>query len=318
MSGTRAADPSGARTPAVTIGVPVYNGEDYLESALEAIRAQTFVDWECVVSDNGSTDRTCEIVEAFAARDPRFRLVRQVRNIGAVANFAALAELARGRYFAWAGHHDLHLPDWLARLVETLEANPQAVLAYPFFKKIDPQGRELADMTGVFDTRGLDTLGRAHEACLYLRLCGSRVYGLIRVEALRRVRVRITPLWDRLFLMKLLMEGDFVQVPEILWLRRYFGNDLLKEAPEKVVSRQMRVLFPCQRPPIYSYWYWLTHLVYLFLDLIASKPRRWGDATHLKSTLVLMESYWIVHNLSWRESFKVAVAVRAILQGATP
>ena len=104
------------RTPRVTIGLPVYNGEDFLESALDTLLAQTYTDFELVIADNASTDRTGEICRR-AARDARVRYHRNDENVGAMRNFNRVFELARGEYFMWAAHDDAHEPDYLRRCV---------------------------------------------------------------------------------------------------------------------------------------------------------------------------------------------------------
>ncbi len=60
--------------PKVTIGMPVYNGVDYMAEALDSIRAQTYTDFEIVISDNGSTDETVALCQDYAARDTRIRV----------------------------------------------------------------------------------------------------------------------------------------------------------------------------------------------------------------------------------------------------
>src|SRR5919112_5909956 len=101
--------------PRVTIGLPVYNGERFLEQALDGLLAQTFTDFELIISDNASTDRTPEICQAYAARDSRIRYVRQPENIGAGPNHNILVPMARGEYFKWASHDDLYDPDLVAK-----------------------------------------------------------------------------------------------------------------------------------------------------------------------------------------------------------
>ena len=81
------------KQPRVSIGIPVYNGENYLAEALDSLLRQSFGDFELLISDNASTDRTQEICRAYAARDARIRYVRQDRNIGAGPNHNRVLEL---------------------------------------------------------------------------------------------------------------------------------------------------------------------------------------------------------------------------------
>jgi glycosyltransferase involved in cell wall biosynthesis len=115
--------------PAVSIGMPVYNAEEYLPAAIGAILAQDFRDFELIISDNASTDRSAEICEGFARRDSRIRFVRQARNRGATANFRFVLDEARAPLFMWAAADDVRSPDFLSRTVEALRRRPDAIAA---------------------------------------------------------------------------------------------------------------------------------------------------------------------------------------------
>ena len=100
--------------PRVSIGLPIYNGENFLGDAVESLLAQTFTDFELVLVDNASTDGTAAMCERFVARDKRVRYHRNPQNIGGAPNFNLAFQLAdRAPYFKWAAHDDRHLPDFL-------------------------------------------------------------------------------------------------------------------------------------------------------------------------------------------------------------
>ena len=105
MSNHSADEPTAV--PRVTIGLPVYNGENYLAEAIDSILGQTFTDFELIISDNASTDRTEEICRRYAAEDDRIRYFRHDRNRGASPNYNFTVEKARGEYFKWAAHDDV-------------------------------------------------------------------------------------------------------------------------------------------------------------------------------------------------------------------
>ena len=88
-----------SRIPEVSIGIPVYNGTDFLGAAIESHLAQTFGDFELVISDNASTDGTEDLCRAYAQQDSRVRYVRQAENIGANANFNEVVHLSRAPYY---------------------------------------------------------------------------------------------------------------------------------------------------------------------------------------------------------------------------
>lgn len=212
--------------PRVTIGLPVHNGEAYLASALDALRAQTLTDFEVIVCDNASTDGTRAICETAAASDPRIQYIRHPENLGAAPNFNFAFAHARGEFFKWAFHDDLCAPQYLARCVEALDrAGERAVLAYPKTQWIDADGRTL----GVYEedlpwegasahTRVASLLGDMQRTHLHKCL---PVCGLMRSAALRRTRLHGSFVSsDTVLLLELALLGDWVPVPEVLFLRR--------------------------------------------------------------------------------------------------
>src|SRR5437879_5289624 len=120
-----------ASPPRVTIGMPVYNGEARLATALDSLLAQDYRDFELIISDNASTDATGSICHDYARADGRIRYYRHPQNMGAAHNFQRVLQLARGQYFMWAAYDDLWDPDFLTRCLAVLETDPSAVLAYP-------------------------------------------------------------------------------------------------------------------------------------------------------------------------------------------
>ena len=141
------------RAPQLSIGLPVYNGERFLPQALECLLAQTFGDFEILIGDNASTDRTEEICQDYVRRDQRLRYVRHERNLGAVANFNRVFHLTTAPLFKWAAHDDLHRETYLENCVRLLDEHPDTVLAHsntllidehsePF--PFDPDGRVLS------------------------------------------------------------------------------------------------------------------------------------------------------------------------------
>jgi glycosyltransferase involved in cell wall biosynthesis len=114
-------------SPTVSIGLPVYNGAATVGRAIVTLLAQTFADFELVISDNGSTDGTEEICRDFARGDPRSRYVRHAKNRGPAANFSFVLAEARARYFMWAAADDWWHPDFLAANLALLEADPHVV-----------------------------------------------------------------------------------------------------------------------------------------------------------------------------------------------
>src|SRR5690348_15099471 len=118
-----------SQSPKLSIGLPVFNGERYLRAAVESLLQQDFEDFELIISDNASNDKTQELCQEFASRDGRVRYSRAEVNQGAAWNFANVVQLARGAYFKWAAYDDICLPAFLKRCVEALDGAPSSVVA---------------------------------------------------------------------------------------------------------------------------------------------------------------------------------------------
>jgi glycosyltransferase involved in cell wall biosynthesis len=101
--------------------MPVYNGEKYIREALDSLLDQTFTEFELIISDNASTDSTAAICAYYTARDLRIRYIRQNKNLGALGNFLAVVNEARGEYFMWAAHDDLEASRiYLSELIKVI------------------------------------------------------------------------------------------------------------------------------------------------------------------------------------------------------
>lgn len=209
--------------PKVSIGLPVYNGEKYLEQALQSILAQTFTDFELILSDNASTDRTAEICERYAAQDSRIRYNRNDKNIGGANNENLTFTLSRAPYFRLSADDDYLEPEWLARAVEILDANPDVVLAYSRAYRVDAEGKNI----GVLN-RLLGTSDKPHERFRNLYTWEHNcepTYGLIRREVMRKTDLQMNYTdSDRTFLCELALNGKFYQIPEFLFSKRYHAG----------------------------------------------------------------------------------------------
>lgn len=103
--------------------MPVFNGEKYIREALDSLLAQTFTDFELIISDNASTDGTEAICREYVKKDPRIRYVRQPENRGGAANFWFLLDEAWSEYFIWAACDDIRSHDYLEINYDFLSKN---------------------------------------------------------------------------------------------------------------------------------------------------------------------------------------------------
>jgi len=113
--------------PLVSIGMPVFNGEQVIEAALDSILEQSFTDFELIISDNASVDGTERICREYEALDKRIRYLRQPTNIGSMANFKFVLDESRSEYFMWAACDDIRSPDFIEVNLKFLTQNPEYV-----------------------------------------------------------------------------------------------------------------------------------------------------------------------------------------------
>jgi glycosyltransferase involved in cell wall biosynthesis len=215
------------RKPLVSIGMPVFNGERYLRQALVSLLAQDYPDFELVISDNASTDRTQEICLEFAAQDDRIQYHRNSKNQGPIWNFNRVFELAAGTYFMWASDDDYWAPNYLTKCLAGFEVSENVILAGGVCESIEMDTGQL-----LYADRGITTVGqtpsqrfKAYKSLIHSgHHIGGIFYGLFRRTELRKVIPAINVLAvDHLILARLSLEGEFVTVPERLMMKRYGG-----------------------------------------------------------------------------------------------
>ena len=128
--------------PTVSVILPVYNGERYVAEAVESILAQSWTDFELLILDDGSKDRTPQIVAGYAARDRRVRVTSRP-NAGLVPTLNQLIEQAQGEFIARMDADDVALPRRLEREVAHLRAHPECLVVGSAVEWIDPDGELL-------------------------------------------------------------------------------------------------------------------------------------------------------------------------------
>ncbi len=205
--------------PRLTIGLPVYNGERFLAESLDALLAQTFTDFELIISDNNSTDRTEQIAHRYVAQDSRVQYVRHPENRGATYNHNFGIQRARGEFFKWASHDDLYAPELLQRCIEALDRRPEIALAHAWTAFIDDHGTVTDKVDYPLVTDVSDPVERFRS--LLHTQGGDDIYGVIRMAVLRRVAPYGSyHLSDRPFVAELALHGPFHNVPDFLYFRR--------------------------------------------------------------------------------------------------
>ena len=121
--------------PEISIGMPVFNGEAFLEKRLKSILEQSFENFELIISDNASTDKTEEICKTFQKSDKRIRYIRQSKNKGVTWNLNFVLKESKGEFFMWAAVDDMISPQFVEKNYEILQNNEKIVAS---ISKIEP------------------------------------------------------------------------------------------------------------------------------------------------------------------------------------
>ncbi|MDD2916731.1 MAG: glycosyltransferase [Candidatus Gracilibacteria bacterium] len=131
--------------PLISIVLPVYNTADYLEACLESVLAQTYAHFECIVIDDASHDRSVVIIEQYARKDPRIRLLQNETNQGIGYTRNRGLEVASGTYIANFDSDDIAFPEWLETQLQYLETHPDTDIVGANFVFIDRLGNRLLE-----------------------------------------------------------------------------------------------------------------------------------------------------------------------------
>lgn len=217
--------------PLVSVGIPVFNGENFLEEAIQSILAQTLKDFELILFDNASTDRTEEIGRKYAALDSRVSYHRNPENLGAAANYDLCFNHARGKYFKWAAHDDMIAPDFLERLVRGLEAHPDCIHGMAGIRAIDQQGEYRREY------QQTHLKGNQPEAWkrFYSAFCKKHncvdFFGVFRRDALVGSQLHGNYVSsDRVFLSEMALRGKTYRIADLLFIHREHDDRSVKMA----------------------------------------------------------------------------------------
>jgi len=228
----------------IAIGLPVYNGENFLSAAIESILAQTCGDFDLVISDNASTDNTEEICQAYVRKDSRIQYIRQSTNVGAANNYNVSFRMSDSQYFKWAAHDDVLAPGFLGACVRVLDSDASVVLASPASALIDEADLLLhysAKRGGMIDRSGVcwpaleeknnglmadDPTVRFEAVLLNMFMC-VEIFGLMRRSALLRTSLH-GPFCgsDKVLLAEMSLLGRFWLGQDTLFFRRCHAQQL--------------------------------------------------------------------------------------------
>ena len=225
--------------PKISVGMPVYNEEALIRKKLDSLLAQTFTDFELIISDNASTDSTSEICEEYSKKDTRIRYIRQKKNMGALWNFNFVLQEAKYDYFVWAAADDIILPEFLEKNINILVSKKNfvgSISNVELYEIIDsnlkPNTIDLAFKKFIRKlSRSLKSLGAysisgsyEKKVRFYLKRSPCQIlYGVYRTDELRKSIIQenfVGSDWP--IVLNVLKHGDFNVIDEVL-MYRYGG-----------------------------------------------------------------------------------------------
>lgn len=213
-----------ANRPRVSIAMPLYNCERYVAQAVNSLLAQTYSDFELVISDNASTDGSADICRELARRDSRIKYHRFEQNVGGPGNFRRVFELSSGELHKWSTADDYWEPRYLESCIAVLDSCPDVVLAYSKTMLIEDDGRvreKYEDNLILEDSR---PSVRFRQLLAQIGLCNAHL-GVIRRSAMLKTGLIGPQLAsDVHFLAELSLYGKFAVVPDYLFFRRMHPN----------------------------------------------------------------------------------------------
>lgn len=213
-------------TPQVSIGMPVYNGEKFLKQSLNSLLSQNFVNFELIISDNASTDKTEKICKEYSSQDKRIKYIRQAKNLGSHQNFNFVLQESQGEYFMWAAVDDQWSPNFISLLLEALEKKKEAAGAFPPYQWIEEETGNILDGVWTCNYESNNAFIRLVKFIWHYR--DTCIYGLMRKRHMNDVEFKPwawinaqTPYniaYPLVF--SLLSKGNFLMVGETpLWFK---------------------------------------------------------------------------------------------------
>lgn len=238
-----------AALPRVTVGVPVYNGEQYLARALDSLLHSDYPNLEVIICDNASTDATPEIAARYTSVDGRFRYFRSELNLGAAENFNKTFALATGTYFRWLGHDDWCTTDYDSRCVAVLEREVDSAVVFASQNIV--RGDRVLSVTRqpIEQAASRHPVARARCLSWHLRDPTAPVFGLMRREVLARTgMIRNAPEPDRLLIHEMALYGRIRMLDEPLFFHyRGLAHSLHYGENPKLRRRSFEWLHPDNR-----------------------------------------------------------------------
>ncbi len=213
-------------TPALSVVMPAYNAERYIERAIQSILSQTLTDLELVVVDDCSTDSTWEIIQSFAAADPRVRTGRNETNSGPAATVNHAIRLSRAPIIAGMDSDDISVPNRMERQIELLRSNPALAVVGSFASHINEHDEILSlSRTGPTSISEFEDLKRRGEPTMVFG--GTAMYTRELYDKVGGFDSSLRAAGDIEFCDRMGEHGAIVAIPEALLLYRIHASSVV-------------------------------------------------------------------------------------------
>lgn len=232
------------KIPKVSIGMPVYNGEKYIREALDSLLAQTFTDFELIISDNCSKDKTQEICLVYAIKDSRIKYIRQQKNIGVALNFEFVLNTAQAEYFLWAASDDFWSGSWIELLYDTVSLYSNTAA----FGKVVPVNKSSQAINHIALEQAYNFVGtkflRRIKFFLFPESMGKAnvIYGIYKTEALRKINI-LSYTYDYILIFDLLDYLEIKSVPNTFLYKRLHDEAVGSQPFEMNFYRKVLKIF---------------------------------------------------------------------------
>jgi glycosyltransferase involved in cell wall biosynthesis len=209
--------------PQISVIMSVYNGSRYLNESIESIHNQTFTDWEFIIINDGSTDNSESILQAWQKRDERIKLISRGHK-GLTISLNEGLSYAQGEYIARMDADDIALPDRFAKQVAFLDENPDHVAVGCRMLVIDPEGMPIFTCSKLTTHEEINTAYMAGQAGII-----GHPAVMIRGSVLHSIggyREKFTYAQDRDLFLRLAEVGKLANLPDTLMKFRLYPTSV--------------------------------------------------------------------------------------------
>ncbi len=238
----------------ISIVLPVYNGSEYIADSINSILTQTYKNWELIIVDDCSTDKTPEIIKHYKESDPRITICRNEKNLGLPNTLNVGFSLASGDYYTWTSDDNLYLPYALEKMIDVLEKEPEVLMVYTDFSVIDSSGKVFY-VKKTFEPKYI-VAQNVCGACFLYRSETAKQIGTYDPESFL---AEDYDYWIRIY-----RQGNIRHLSENLYLYRMHPKsltstkqELVKEQTYKVMERHFLFLYEAARK---------NNMIYNFFD----------------------------------------------------